>query len=97
MKKMLLLVVVSLFLLVGCSSANLDDVKANADRVWKSNGYQIEGYLGYQYSIFGARVWYTLKRIPDNGILYKGFIQKWGDEYHIYDTKAIDAIKPEGK
>jgi hypothetical protein len=42
----------------------------------------------------GACVFYTLKKIPDNGILYEGCLQRWGDELHLYELQAVDAINP---
>jgi len=39
-----------------------------------------------------AYVWYTLKHIPDNGLPYAAALQRWGDEYHIYNLSAKDAI-----
>lgn len=76
--------------IIGCSSMNLDDVKKHAPEVWKSNGWEIIGYEGYQWGKFGpygyggALVWNRLRRAPDDGFTYSGYIQKWGDEYHIY-------------
>lgn len=97
-----LILVLLLFGLWGCSSNNKDYVKEHAEKTFKANGYQVVGYLGYQWGSWGlfgstyggANVWYTLKKIPDNGILYKGYLQRWGNEIHIYHTTAIDAIKP---
>jgi len=83
----------------GCSSSNLDDVKAHAPDVWESIGFKIVGYEGYRWGTWlggnygGAEVWYRLER-DGNGISYTGYIQKWGDEYHIYGPKATDAIRP---
>lgn len=80
---------------------NLDEVKANASTTFKQAGYGIIGYEGYQWgswhfgSYGGAAVWYSLRRNgKDNGIIYTGYIKRWGDEYHIYNIRAIDAIKP---
>jgi hypothetical protein len=87
--------------LAGCSSSNIADVKAHAAETWKQAGFEIVGYEGWERGPYlggddgGAYVWYTLKRIPDNGITYHGSIQRWGDEYHIYRLSALDAIKPE--
>lgn len=98
MKKSLILALT--FALSGCSYANLDDVKSNAPRVWKEAGYQIIGYSGYTMGNHigpgygGAAVWFMVTRIPANGITYEGYIQKWGNEYHVYNVRAIDAIKP---
>lgn len=87
--------------LCGCSSRNADYVKAHAAETWRQQGFEIIGYEGYNWggppfggSYGGACVWYTLKRIPDNGIIYDGCLERWGNEIHAYSTKAMDAIKP---
>lgn len=102
MKKIICsIMLVSVLFLSGCSARNLDDVKTNSESTWKQAGFQIIGYEGYQWGFVfpfsnygGARVWYTVHKIPDNGITYHGFLMKWGTEYHIYNLKAIDALKP---
>jgi hypothetical protein len=81
----------------GCSNKYVPDIKDHAALTWKQAGFEIIGYEGYNYggpSTWGGEVWYTLRRIPDNGIIYDGCISKWDDEYHIYSITAIDAIKP---
>lgn len=88
-----------MLLLAGCGSSNVAEVKANAKEVWKQAGFEIIGYEGYEnahcfFSYGCGHAWYTLKRTPDNGIIYHGYIEKWGDEFHIYNISAIDAIKP---
>ena len=99
MRKILSVLIICL-LFVGCGYANLDDVKANAEKTWADNGFEIVGYQGWEWSMWfggsygGAFVWYTLHKIPDNGIIYDGALMKWGDEYHIYNLEAKDAIKP---
>ena len=99
MKKLILLIL--LFFIAGCGSGNLENVKQNAPEVWKSNGFKILGYQGFQWyeylpgtSYGGALVWYTLHKIPDNGLIYEGALLRWGEEYHIYALKAKDAIQP---
>lgn len=83
----------------GCSSANLEETKAAACDRWKTIGYTCVGYEGYQWgewfggSYGGAKVWHTLKRAEAPGIIYTGNVQRWGDEYHIYGPRAVDAIK----
>lgn len=75
----------------GCSR-NVDDVKANATKVFSQNGFEIVGCHGYSLSpISGGAVWYTLKK---GNITYQANIIKWFDEYHLYNLSAIDAIKP---
>ena len=100
MKKLFLAIVVT-FLLGGCVSyESLDYIKEKANQRWAQMGFEIVGYEGFQWgftfwpSYGGAKVWYVLKRIPDNGITYGGFLQRWGDEIHMYNIRAFDAIKP---
>lgn len=95
------LIVLSLLALtMGCSSGNLDYVKAHAPEKWKQQGFDIVDYEGFQWGFWGigqyggAHVWYRLRKIPDNGITYSGYIQRWGDELHVYGPNAIDAIRP---
>lgn len=89
-----------LWLATGCSSANLEEVKKVAPARWQELGFQIVGYEGYRWGQHlapgygGAQVWYTLHRIPDNGITYTGSLQKWGNEYHNTAMAAYDALKP---
>ena len=93
-------VLLSTLLTVGCSSGNLEEVKNKAEETFESVGFEVVGYEGFQWGFWGfntyggANVWYRLNKIPDNGISYTGYIQRWGDEYHVYGPKATDAIKP---
>jgi hypothetical protein len=84
-------------ILTGCSANNVTDIKAHAEETFRQAGYEVVGYEGYQYGSFGTWggcVWYTIKKLPDNGVNYHACISKWGDEYHLYNLRAIDAIKP---
>lgn len=97
MKKLLALLIT--LVLTGCGSSNVPVVKAHAPAVWQQAGFEIIGYEGYtnEHCFFNygcGHVWYTLRRAQDNGIIYHGYIEKWGSEYHIYGLQAIDAIKP---
>ena len=89
-----------ILLLAGCSSANLDDVKTHADATWAQAGYTIIGYEGYQWGFWGlngyggAYVWHTLRRPASPHVIYSGYIQRWGTEYHIYGPRAVDAVMP---
>jgi hypothetical protein len=91
---------VALFFLISCTRINVDFVKEHATAIWHQAGYEIVGYEGYQMGgtcggpYGGGYVWYILRKIPDNGILYHGALQRWGDEIHIYNLTAIDAIQP---
>lgn len=101
MKKCLSLAVcLTSLLCVGCSKDHVDYVKANADEVWKSNGFTVIGYQGYAYgsgiphtNLGGAQVWYTLKKNNDDTIVFQGSLKRWENEIHIYHLSAIDAIK----
>ena len=85
-------------ILSGCSMGNLDDVKENAEKTFAESGFEIVGYSGYQLGLNpwpgygGAKVWYTIQK--NNGVTYEASLIKWGDEYHLYNLSAIDAIKP---
>lgn len=101
MKKLMKLVILGCFcLLSACGYANLDDVKSAAPAKWEKMGYVVKDYEGYQWGLWfggsygGAKVWHQLRRNPDNGVTYTGYIKKWGNEYHVYGPQAIDAIQP---
>ena len=99
MKKILTLVC-GIALMAGCTDMNKEKVKANAVATFKQSGFEVVGYEGWERGLTspfgngGALVWYTLKRIPDNGIIYHAAIKEWDGEYHIYNLSAVDAIKP---
>lgn len=87
-------------LLGGCSYANLDDMKAQACGKWASVGFECVGYDGFQWGITyfhpsygGAKVWHYIKRKEAPGIIYTGYVQRWGDEIHVYGPHAIDALR----
>lgn len=87
------------FFLSSCGYGNLDYVKDRAEDRWNSQGFGVVGYDGYQWGFWvgsygGAAVWYRLKKTTDNGIIYSGALERWGDEIHVYNVEAIDAIKP---
>jgi len=92
--------IIAMITLAACTNVNKEDVREHAAETFKQAGFEVVGYEGWQRGYTsaagngGAVVWYTLKRIPDNGITYHAAIQKWGDEYHIYNLSAVDAIKP---
>lgn len=91
--------ILAIALLVGCSSNRVDDIKAHAEARWRELGFEVVGYDGYQLggpgACWGGAVWYILRKIPDNGITYGGYLCKWGNEYHMYSLYAIDAIRPQ--
>ena len=92
-------------LIMNHSPRNLEYVKQHAEVRWSEMGFSIVGYDGFNwgdcwFKVYGgAKVWYILERIPNRGypnneITYSGYLQRWGDEIHMYGLKAIDAIKP---
>jgi hypothetical protein len=93
------LLIAALFL-SSCSYSNVDAVKENAERTFAENGFQVIGCHGYELgpvvpftTYGGAAVWYTLKAVPDNGTTYEAALTRWGNDYHIYSLRAIDALK----
>jgi hypothetical protein len=97
MKVLALLLTLSL---VGCGSGNKDYVEQHAAETWEAVGFEVVGYEGFEWGFWGfnsyggAKVWHRLNKIPNNGISYTGFLQRWGDEIHVYGPTATDAIKP---
>jgi hypothetical protein len=99
--KILITTIASIALLIpaSCSVANLEETKSAACGKWQEVGYKCVGYEGYTFggwlggSYGGAHVWHTLKRDEAPGIIYTGYVQRWGNEFHIYGPKAVDAIK----
>ena len=96
----LIMVVCILIVFSVGTSGNLEHVKDQAEERFTELNYEIARYDGYQWGLWGyndyggAHVWYLLKKVPDNGILYSAYLQRWGDEIHLYELEAIDAIKP---
>jgi hypothetical protein len=85
----------------GCSNSNLEYVKERGPARWKEVGFEPVGYQGHQWgklgfgtSYGGARVWWELRKVPDNGITYSGFLVRWGDSLEVYGPTARDAIQP---
>lgn len=84
-----ILVIGALFA-VGCSK-NVEHIKANAEKTFKTAGFEIITYEGYQRGFMGGNVWYLIKQ-PNKDTIYEAALVKWGDEIHIYNFKAINAI-----
>jgi len=86
-------------LIVG-SPSNKEWVQERAEARFEAAGYQIVNYqgfkwggLGYGTPYGGAEVWYELRK-PGSATTYQAHLQRWGEETHIYDLTAIDAIRP---
>lgn len=93
MKNIALMII--LLSLVGCAR-NVDEGKACAPAAAEAMGYRLDGYTGYNLSlIYGGLVWFNLKKVPDNGITYEAAFSPWNGECHVYNLRAIDAIKPQ--
>jgi len=78
-------------------SFNKDWVEARAVDTWSQQGFEVvakEGFqMGFGYGVYGgAEVWHRLKKVPDNGNTYSGFLQRWGDEIQVYGPITPDAI-----
>ena len=78
------------------SYRNINNIKANAPIVFRQAGFNIVGYEGYQIGdpISGVRVWFIPNKTNNTNITYSASIEKWFNEYRIYNLKAINAIKP---
>lgn len=95
---LLTVIAILITLMVGTAN-NLVLVKANAQQTFKSAGFELIGYQGYirslggysfAYSEYGgAKVYYIIER---DGIILSAGIKRWGDEYHIYDIEALNAV-----
>ncbi len=74
--------------LTGCSG-NVRYVKAHATERWAELGYTVIAYEGYNWSICGGNVWYSLKRLDSPGAVYTGALCKWGDELQVYGPTVV--------
>lgn len=75
----------------GCTRS-VDWVKERANQTWERAGYEIIGYEGYDSwsPLAGGRVWYTVKSKETPGVVYSGYLEKWGDEVHVYGPKVVN-------
>jgi hypothetical protein len=85
---MRVIAMLGLLALFGCGR-NVDWIKERAPARWAELGYHIVGYEGYSWSLMGGDVWYALKRTDSPGVLYTGFLRKWGGELHMYNVSTI--------
>lgn len=103
MKYIITPALVFLLLIAICagSATNVSYIKLHAKEKWAKQGFEVVDYEGYNWSFGGygtpfggGKVWHRLRKIPDNGITYSGFLIRWGEELHVYGPKACDAIQP---
>lgn len=79
-------------LLSGCGVVK-DDlawVDARHAAFYKRQGFEVQGYQGYNMWPIGRCYWYTLRK---GDVTYQSCLLKWGDELHQYSLQAIDAVK----
>ncbi len=90
MKKYLIMLM--FFNVMGCAR-NIDYVKAHSIERLKELGYSSSVYEGYQWSLsYGGYVWYTFKREDTPGVIYTGYLAKWGDELHFFGPRVVNTI-----
>lgn len=87
--------------LVSCHSGNKEWTLERACSKWQAQGFECVDYEGWDFgfgvpftSYGGANIWHRLKKVPDNGITYSGYMRRWGEEIHVYGPKAVEAIPP---
>lgn len=78
------LVMVMLVAFVGCTR-NIPEIKSVADAYFKNMGWEVLGYEGYQWGLWGGKAWYLVRdpSIPD--ARYSVFLIKRGGEIHLYN------------
>lgn len=79
-------------LLSGCGVVKDDFawVDARHAAFYKRQGFEVQGYQGYNMWTIGRCYWYTLRK---GDVTYQSCLLKWGDELHEYSLQAIDAVK----
>lgn len=91
----IIIALVALLYFGGCNYRNIPSIKQHSKETIETNGFTLVGYEGYQVGNVlgrpGGRVWYIIER---NGVNYDVCVSKWGEEYHLYCLKALDAITP---
>ena len=93
-----LLIIFLLVILFGCTW-NVDYLKENGPQYFEEKGFEVLGYEGYQWSIWGGRTWFYLRRPEMPNVFYSHFLIKRGGEIHRYYGKAheqsfnIDLVK----
>ncbi len=77
---------------IGCAR-NVEYVKIHSSERLKELGYTSPVYEGYQWSVFyGGDVWYTMKREDTPGVIYTGYLSKWGNELHFFGPHVVNTI-----
>ena len=88
-------------ILFDISPRNLEYVRQKSTERWMQLEFDVVGYDGFQWGLCfakkygGAKVWYVLRKKHSNDdIIYVGYLQRWGNEIHVYNLRAIDAVGP---
>lgn len=84
--------VLATLLCLGCAR-NVEYIKQQGPQKWKELGYVPIGYEGYQWSLVGGDVWWSLKRKDSPGIIYSGYLTKWGDELMVYGPQVVSGTQ----
>ena len=92
-------VVAAVVTLATGSNSNLEYVKERASPRWEEVGFKVVGYQGHQWGRLGfgtpyggAKVWYELRAVPDNGITYSGYIVRWGNDLEVYGPTPRESL-----
>ena len=89
------IVILMMCVVLGGCGRNIEEAKRCGPVLAKQQGFEVVGYQGYNLSvIYGGLVWYTMRRVPDNGITYQAAFSPWFGECMMYSLEATDAIKP---
>lgn len=73
------------------SGGNKEWVEQRCPAVLEQQGWQINGTEGFQWGFGGygtpyggAKVWYSLRKVPYNGLNYQIYCTRWGDQVQLY-------------
>ena len=84
MKRIVIVVCMALLLAILWScTVDVDELKANGPKYFEGMGYKVLGYEGYQWDVWGGRVWFFVQD-KETGLKYSHFLIKRGNEYHWY-------------
>jgi hypothetical protein len=85
----LALMLVCLFSWFGVVKDDFEWVDARHTEFYKHQGFEVQGYQGYNIWSIGRCHWYTLRK---GDVTYQSCLLRWGDEVHQYSLQAIDTV-----